>query len=199
MALIWDGIDLDPSAARPIQRQRHELLQHLLDFKGPCRWQGLGGFAWPDLTEMTGRFHLDLILIHAAFGLLGPTLDDSLVPACRRKGIGILTTLPCYGGLITAPDELSAHHPASEHEVQAAQAARLMAEEFEVDLTALAVQAVCEDSGPDCLLLELPTASAAQFLSAEARPPINARKNAIITRHYRTIERTRWWNHHKSP
>lgn len=193
IAWIWDGIDLAPSAARPLWRQRNQLLEQLLNRNEARCWKGLGGFSWQNLAEMTGRFRLDLIMIHAAFGLLGPALDDSLVPTCRRHGIGILTTLPFYGGLITAPHQLAADHPATEDEVKAAHAACLMAEEFEVDLAQLAVQTVRDDSGPDCLLLELPNVAIAQQLLHDTSQPMNARKQAIITRHYHAIKRTEWW------
>ena len=128
---VWEDWDLPPEANRQQRSARDQLFQVLRASIDQQGWlQGVAGMHWQSLAELAGSPKISVLQLHAGFGVLGPSREDSLVPICRVRGLGLLGTLPGYSGLLRSPLQLPPSHPATAPERKAAETARILAEEF---------------------------------------------------------------------
>ena len=189
---VWEDWDLPPEANRQQRSARDQLFQVLRASIDQQGWlQGVAGMHWQSLAELAGSPKISVLQLHAGFGVLGPSREDSLVPICRVRGLGLLGTLPGYSGLLRSPLQLPPSHPATAPERKAAETARILAEEFGFDLETLS-WSIALQSSVDCLLLPLHDQQARERLNAAMAVQINARSEAMVLKHLQGISRDAW-------
>ncbi len=193
--VVLDDLTFRPEElSRSQLSQVHQLVGGIFELRSAERLGilGVGGFYWQGLAELVSRHAFDFVLTRASSGMLGPDLQDSLIPICQFKGIGIMGSFPLYGGLLgDCPLQLE-QHPANQDQRLNANAANLVASEYQTTVKRLAWASALLTPGIDCTLIEIPTADYLAQIMSSTEPTLTARSEAMILRHLRSLDPRNW-------
>lgn len=104
----WDWFDSWDTFHGPVTEVLEELKQ-----KGFIRYTGLGGTTVYEMTRIVEKANYDVLLTAFNYSLLFREAADTLIPAAREKGMGIVAGTPMQQGWFsTRHEDVIAHPPA---------------------------------------------------------------------------------------
>ncbi|UCH61820.1 MAG: aldo/keto reductase [Fidelibacterota bacterium] len=107
--------------------------------QGKVRFVGVTGYQLNPLRDLAENTDIDMVLSYCRYNLMDTALDRVLMPALRRRGIGLVNASPLHMRLLTArgaPD----WHPAPEAVLEAGRRATDWCNRQGADISELALQ-----------------------------------------------------------
>lgn len=107
--------------------------------QGKVRFVGVTGYPLGLLKEVAESTEIDMVLSYCRYNLMDTALDQVLMPALRRRGIGLVNASPLHMRVLTAKGAPE-WHPAPEAVLEAGRQAADWCTRRGVDISQLALQ-----------------------------------------------------------
>jgi len=107
--------------------------------QGKVRFVGITGYPLSPLKEIVETQEIDTVLSYCRYNLLDTTMDDILIPAVKKKSVGLINASPLHMRALTekgAPD----WHPAPKKVLQGVKKAAQFCREKGINISDLALQ-----------------------------------------------------------
>ena len=132
--------DVEFGDLRQVVEETIPAMQKLKE-QGKCRFIGFSGYPLKALTEVLAKVEsdVDFVLSYCHFCLYNTALVDTLGPAARARGLGLINASPVASGLLTQ-DGPPDWHPAPQELKDAARSRALPEERDPVELYWFAIR-----------------------------------------------------------
>ena len=107
--------------------------------QGKVRFVGITGYPLSPLKEIVETQEIDTVLSYCRYNLLDTTMDDILIPAVKKKSVGLINASPLHMRALTekgAPD----WHPAPKKVLQGVKKAAQFCREKGINISDLSLQ-----------------------------------------------------------
>jgi len=141
VSLKWHGLSVG-TRFHEAMGGAHRALVHLRD-QGVIRAFGAGLNDTVTATRFVEEGDLDYVMIAGRYTLLDQSAQDTLLPACTRRGVGVMMAGPFNSGILAAGCATAAtyhYNPPPPEVVQAVRRLEAIAQRYAVPLQAAALQ-----------------------------------------------------------